>query len=82
MSHSTEKQMLTDKEVAEMLGLGKSTVWKFVKDGHLPAPIRLGRATRWRKSDIVAIMSQDDPDAGLRAEADAAHILAENGFAA
>ncbi len=46
--------MLSLEEVAAMLCLGQSTVRKLAKDGNFPKGLKLGTATRWRKSDICA----------------------------
>lgn len=36
-----------------LIGVGKSTWWKGVKDGRFPQPIKLGpRITVWRVEDI------------------------------
>ena len=48
--------MLSDKEVAAMLGIGVSTVWKKTNaaDSDFPQPFYITeRARRWRKSDIL-----------------------------
>lgn len=48
--------MLSDKEVAAMLGLGVSTIWKKTNDpsSGFPKPFNItDRARRWRKSDIL-----------------------------
>lgn len=39
-------------EAARMLSIGKSTLWRGVKNGELPAPIKIGGATRWRVADL------------------------------
>ena len=40
-------------QVAKKIGIGKSTVWLWVKEGKLPEPIKLSpRVTVWRESDI------------------------------
>lgn len=50
---------LSVSHVAGRLGISKSTVWRWVKDGHLPAPVKLGPGcTRWRASDLEAALSQ------------------------
>jgi excisionase family DNA binding protein len=42
------KKYLSVKGVANRYGIGVSTVWQWVKDGQLPAPVRFGqRCTRW-----------------------------------
>lgn len=46
-------RLVSDKEIATVLGIGRSTWWKGVAEGLFPQPVRLGsRCTRWRKSDI------------------------------
>jgi predicted DNA-binding transcriptional regulator AlpA len=42
------KQYIPVKAVSQRYGVGVSTVWQWVKDGLLPAPVRFGlRCTRW-----------------------------------
>jgi prophage regulatory protein len=51
------KELLRDKEVAEMLSIGRSTVWLYVRDGRLPKPIKLSdRVSVWKVSDIRALI--------------------------
>ena len=39
--------------VVERTGLSPATVWRLVRAGRFPAPIRLGvRAVGWRRADI------------------------------
>lgn len=48
--------LLSDTEVAAMLGIGVSTVWKKTNaaDSDFPQPFYITeRARRWRKSDIL-----------------------------
>lgn len=50
-------QYLRDKQVAEMLTIGRSSVWRMAKEGKLPAPIKLSeRVTVWKLSDIEAFV--------------------------
>ena len=46
--------LLSDKETARFLGLHVSTIWAKAKSGELPAPIRLGGRTLWRRDEIMA----------------------------
>lgn len=47
------EQLLTVKEVASMLGIGKSTVWELTRSGKIPKPIKISmKITRWRRSDF------------------------------
>ena len=49
-----EKLLVPVKEAAAMLSIGESTLWREVKAQRLPAPIKIGGATRWRVSDLLA----------------------------
>ena len=55
------QKLLTDKQTAEYLGIGKSTLWKYVAAGDIK-PVRLGqRSTRFDIDDIDAyIKSRKD----------------------
>lgn len=48
--------LLTDKEVANVLQVHRATIWRRVKDGTLPQPIRIGNITRFPQSEIVAAL--------------------------
>lgn len=40
-------------EVAELLGVARSTIYKWVNQGTFPSPVRINeRAVRWRTEDI------------------------------
>ena len=45
--------MLTAREVARRLKISARTVWRWVAQGALPAPVRLRpHSPRWRAADI------------------------------
>ncbi len=47
------EQMLTDKEVANVLKISRSSVWRLAKLGKLPKPVKVGlNAARWKKSEL------------------------------
>ncbi|WP_211474813.1 helix-turn-helix transcriptional regulator [Collimonas humicola] len=50
----TNKPLLTVAESAEYLSIGVSTLWRYVKDDIAPRPVKIGAATRWRRSDLDA----------------------------
>lgn len=50
---SRPPKLLRDRDLARTLNISVRSVWKLVADGELPAPIRLGRSTRWREHDIA-----------------------------
>ena len=39
-------------EVAQLLGVSKRTVYRLLDAGQIPKPLKLGNATRWRRTDI------------------------------
>lgn len=45
-------RLLRVVEVAAVLGISVRQVWKLCQRGELPAPVRIGRSTRWRESEI------------------------------
>jgi predicted DNA-binding transcriptional regulator AlpA len=53
-----DEEFLPVSEVAEMLKMGKSTVWlKTKEDPAFPKPVKVGRATRWRKTEVIKYMT-------------------------
>lgn len=57
-----EDRLITDKEVAHLLGASRSWPWKLVQEGKFPTPIKLSaRCTRWRLSAVREWMA--DPQA-------------------
>lgn len=52
-----EDRLLTRREVEEMTGLSRSTIYRLLRIGQFPPPVRIGSKTvRWRLSDIVRWM--------------------------
>jgi predicted DNA-binding transcriptional regulator AlpA len=49
-----EKILVTAGEAAALLSIGKSSLWREVKKGKLPAPVKIGSITRWRVADLRA----------------------------
>ncbi|HHJ13259.1 MAG TPA: AlpA family phage regulatory protein [Gammaproteobacteria bacterium] len=46
-------EYLRVKQVAALLGIGVSTVWAWVKEGKLPAPVKLSeRVTVWDRAEL------------------------------
>ena len=50
-----EKVLIPASEAAALLSMGRSTFWREVAKGTLPAPIKVGGLTRWRLADIRKI---------------------------
>ena len=47
-----QPEFLTIRQVVDMTGLSEKTVRRRVSDGTLPPPMKIGRASRWRRLDI------------------------------
>jgi predicted DNA-binding transcriptional regulator AlpA len=48
-----DEQLLTDEQVARAYCVSRTTVWNWVKSGSIPRPVKVGRRSRWIKSEIV-----------------------------
>ena len=47
----------SDKIIALYLGAGRSTIWKWVKDGLLPPPVKITKShSRWSNKEILPIL--------------------------
>ena len=46
-------QLLTVEQTATMVGLGVRTIWNMVAKDEFPKPVKIGAATRWRRSEII-----------------------------
>jgi prophage regulatory protein len=55
------EKLLRVQDVAEILGIGKSTVWLWVKQERLPQPIHLStRVSAWKLSAINNFIASVD----------------------
>lgn len=46
---------LSDKRLAERYDVSRATIWRWVKTGSLPKPVKLSPGcTRWRASELQA----------------------------
>ena len=56
------EKILRIKDVAQSVGLGKTTIWQRIREGQFPRPVRLGgpgsRAVGWRQGDIERWLSE------------------------
>ena len=50
--------LLSDREAAAVLGCARSSVWRWVNAGILPKPLKIGGMSRWRQSDIEAVIAK------------------------
>lgn len=47
-----EDQFIDMKFITQLTGLSDKWFYKLIKDGLFPKPIKLGRTSRWLKSDL------------------------------
>ncbi|TDT41498.1 AlpA family transcriptional regulator [Halospina denitrificans] len=48
------KKYLSDSDNATRYGVSRQTVWRWVRQGKFPSPIRINGCTRWKLSDLEA----------------------------
>lgn len=54
-----DETLLRLPQVIDLLPVGRSTWWAWVKSGKAPAPLKISAGvTCWRKSDILAFIEQ------------------------
>ena len=46
------EKLLTIKEGSSMVGFKKSTLYKKIRDGTFPRPLKIGTSSRWKLSEI------------------------------
>ena len=49
-----EGPLLTKAQTAELFGVGKKTIERWVRDHKIPEPIRINGFPRWRRSDLIS----------------------------
>ncbi len=53
------EKLLRVSQVAEMLGISKSTVWLYAREGKLPPATKLSpRVSIWKQSDVMALIEK------------------------
>jgi len=55
-------QLLSAEAVGKMLSLSKRQIFRLNSCGKIPAPIRIGGATRWSVEEISAWLAAGAPD--------------------
>lgn len=46
--------LVNAKTAARLCGIGRTCWYALLASGRIPAPVRLGRAVRWRASELAA----------------------------
>ncbi|MCK1626569.1 DNA-binding protein [Bradyrhizobium sp. 160] len=58
MVDETSDPMLTASDCASLLGVSVTTFWRWIAGGRAPKPIKLGKLSRWPKSEILGLMQR------------------------
>lgn len=52
---------LSDKQVSERYDVSRATIWRWVRNGSFPSPIRItAGCTRWKLPDLEAWEAQQE----------------------
>mgnify|MGYP000483518108 CR=1 FL=1 len=54
--------LIRDADGAFMMGCSKATFWRRVADGTVPPAIKIGGMSRWRLSDIEAVIAKAEAE--------------------
>lgn len=60
MQKSKTTQLLTAKEVCSMLSVCRATITRWISEGRMPTPIKMGRSIRWNLSTIEEWIEQSE----------------------
>lgn len=58
---NTPERLLKQSEICSTLAISPAKFFKLVSDGVLPKPHKIGRAARWKASDIQAFVQACEP---------------------
>lgn len=51
-------QFLNVGDLCQMLKMNRSTVYRQIQEGKFPAPIKIGKCSRWRYSEIASFLDE------------------------
>ena len=54
----SESSLLRDREACELLGCSRATLWRRVKDGSLPPPVKIGGLSRFVASEYIEVIEK------------------------
>jgi prophage regulatory protein len=68
-SSMTLDRVIRKPELLEITGVSTATIYRWIGEGHFPAPIKLGpNSTGWRESAVQAWLESREPVEVRRAE--------------
>lgn len=48
----SKKRLVRPDQILEMLGVSRVTLWKYIRDGKFPAPIKIGASRFWDEVEV------------------------------
>jgi len=54
-------KLLDIRAVVELVPVSRVTIWRWVKAGRFPAPLKVGHLRFWRASDVEALIAAPVP---------------------
>lgn len=54
--------LIASEEVARLLGISERTLWRLLSAGKVPRPVRIGRNTRWRLTEVTGWIEKGCPE--------------------
>jgi predicted DNA-binding transcriptional regulator AlpA len=60
---NTDALLIPDTTAAALAGVCRATWHRLRAAGKIPPPVKLGRAVRWRRAEVVAWIEAGCPDA-------------------
>jgi predicted DNA-binding transcriptional regulator AlpA len=60
-SPAAQRVLLDAEQVGALLAISVRHVWSLHSQGKLPSPLRLGKATRWRESELLQWLENGAP---------------------
>jgi len=58
---SAETLLIDARAAARLCGIGRTSWYGLLSAGRVPEPIRLGRAVRWRRDELIAWIAAGCP---------------------
>jgi predicted DNA-binding transcriptional regulator AlpA len=54
-------KLLDIRSIVELVPVSRITIWRWVKAGRFPAPLKVGNLTFWRAAEIEAFVAAPAP---------------------
>ena len=55
--------MLTIQEVAKVLAVSVMTIYRMMRRGEFPRPLKIGKCSRWKRETVDAWLNEKEDDA-------------------